>query len=141
MPAYIFAKVEKVEGSSSRNTITVYVYGKPLPEGVTYQSRNEIIEERSRQDEAIYTNDASIPTGYQLERVQGHKYYVAEAYQDKYVDGKLAESKLLYTDKYKGNPPEVSIGTDKRPTPRGSPTARRSRTRIDKFPRHYLPFA
>ena len=43
MPAYIFAKVEKVEGSSSRHTITVYVYGKPLPEGVTYQSRNEII--------------------------------------------------------------------------------------------------
>lgn len=111
MPAYIFARVEKVEGSSSRNTITVYVYGKPLPEGVTYKSRNEIIEEASRQAEAIYTNDASIPTGYQLERVQGHKYYVAEAYQDKYVDGKLAESKLLYTDKYKGNPPEVSIGT------------------------------
>ena len=39
MPAYIFAKVENVEGSSSRHTITVYVYGKPLPEGVTYQSR------------------------------------------------------------------------------------------------------
>lgn len=111
MPVYIFARVEKVEGSSSRNTITVYVYGKPLPEGVTYQSRNEIIEERSRLDGAIYTNDPSIPTGYQLERVQGHKYYVAEAYQDKYVDGKLVESKLLYTDKYKGNPPEVSIGT------------------------------
>ena len=92
MPAYIFAKVENVEGSSSRNTITVYVYGKPLPEGVTYKSRNEIIEEASRQAEAIYTNDASIPTGYQLERVQGHKYYVAEAYQDKYVDGKLAVS-------------------------------------------------
>lgn len=111
MPSYIFAKVENVEGSSSRHTITVYVYGKPLPEGVTYKSRNEIIEEASRQAEAIYTNDPSIPTGYQLERVQGHKYYVAEAYQDKYVDGKLAESKLLYTDKYKGNPPEVSIGT------------------------------
>lgn len=111
MPVYIFARVEKVEGSSSRHTITVYVYGKPLPEGVTYKSRSEIVEEHSRQDEVIYTNDASIPTGYQLERVQGHKYYVAEAYQDKYVDGKLVESKLLYTDKYKGNPPEVSIGT------------------------------
>lgn len=111
MPVYIFARVEKVEGSSSRNTITVYVYGKPLPEGVTYKSRSEIVEEHSRQDEVIYTNDPSIPTGYQLERVQGHKYYVAEAYQDKYVDGKLVESKLLYTDKYKGNPPEVSIGT------------------------------
>lgn len=111
MPAYIFAKVENVEGSSSRHTITVYVYGKPLPEGVTYQSRNEIIEERSRLDGAIYTNDASIPTGYQVEDIQGHKYYVAEAYQDKYVDGKLAESKLLYTDTYGGNVPEVRVGT------------------------------
>lgn len=111
MPVYIFARVEKVEGSSSRNTITVYVYGKPLPEGVTYKSRNEIIEEASRQAEVIYTNDPSIPTGFQLERVQGHKFYVAEAYQDKYVDGKLTDSKLLYTDKYKGNPPEVSVGT------------------------------
>lgn len=111
MPVYIFARVEKVEGSSSRHTITVYVYGKPLPEGVTYQSRNEIIEERSRLDGAIYTNDPSIPTGYQVEDIQGHKYYVAEAYQDKYVDGKLAESKLLYTDTYGGNVPEVRVGT------------------------------
>ena len=111
MPVYIFARVENVEGSSSRHTITVYVYGKPLPEGVTYQSRNEIIEERSRLDGAIYTNDPSIPTGYQVEDIQGHKYYVAEAYQDKYVDGKLAESKLLYTDTYGGNVPEVRVGT------------------------------
>ena len=110
-PVYIFAQVEAVEGSSSRNTLTVYIYGAPLPEGVTYKSRNEITEERSRLDEAIYTNDSSIPTGYQLVKVQGHKYYVAEAYQDKYVNGELVESKLLYTDTYKGNPPEVSIGT------------------------------
>lgn len=82
-----------------------------MPEGVTYQSRNEIIEQRSRLEEVIYTQDATIATGYQLERVQGHQYYVAEAYQDKYVDGKLVESKLLYTDTYKGNPPEISIGT------------------------------
>ena len=110
-PVYIFAQVEAVEGSSSRNTLTVYIYGAPLPEGVTYKSRNEITEERSRLEEAIYTNDSSIPTGYQLVKVQGHKYYVAEAYQDKYVNGELVESKLLYTDTYKGNPPEVSIGT------------------------------
>ena len=25
--------------------------------------------------------------------------------------GKLPESKLLYTDKYRGSPPEVSLGT------------------------------
>lgn len=110
-PVYIFARVQNVEGSSRRNTITVYIYGSPLPDGVTYQSRNEIIEQRSRLEEVIYTQDATIATGYQLERVQGHQYYVAEAYQDKYVDGKLVESKLLYTDTYKGNPPEISIGT------------------------------
>ncbi len=110
-PVYIFARVQNAEGSSRRHTITVYIYGAPLPEGVTYQSRNEIIEQRSRLEEVIYTQDATIATGYQLERVQGHQYYVAEAYQDKYVDGKLVESKLLYTDTYKGNPPEISIGT------------------------------
>lgn len=110
-PAYIFAQVAPVEGSSRRNVITVYIYGAPLPEGVTYKSRNEILEERSRIEETIYTNDPTIPQGYQLERIPGHKYFVAEAYQDMYVNGELKESKLLYTDKYKGNPPEILVGT------------------------------
>ena len=91
--------------------IAGYIYGAPLPEGVTYKSRNEILEERSRIEETIYTNDPTIPQGYQLERIPGHKYFVAEAYQDMYVNGELKESKLLYTDKYKGNPPEILVGT------------------------------
>ena len=40
-----------------------------------------------------------------------HEGYIAEAYLDKYVNGELAESKLLYQDKYKGNPAEIAIGT------------------------------
>ena len=50
--------------------------------------------------------------------------FTAEAYQDKYVNGKLESSKLLHTDKYKGNPAEISVGTgeplaDGEPVPEG----------------------
>ena len=110
-PLIIFAEVKNVEGRSSRYQITVYVYGEPLPEGVTYKSRSKITEVTSRAAETVYTKVATIPTGYQQERVKQHEGYVAEAYLDKYVNGELAESKLLYTDKYKGNPAEIDIGT------------------------------
>ena len=110
-PLFIFAEVKNVEGRSSRYQITIYVYGEPLPEGVTYKSRSEIQEVTSRESETIYTEDASIPTGYQKETIVQREGYVAEAYLDKYVNGELEDSKLLYTDKYKGNPAEISIGT------------------------------
>ncbi len=110
-PLFIFAEVKNVEGRSSRYQITVYVYGEPLPEGVTYKSRSEIIEVTSRESETVYAQDVSIPTGYQKEKIVQREGYVAEAYLDKYVNGELAESTLLYTDKYKGNPAEIAIGT------------------------------
>ena len=84
-----------MEGRSSRYQITVYVYGEPLPEGVTYKSRSKITEVTSRAAETVYTKVATIPTGYQQERVKQHEGYVAEAYLDKYVNGELAEGKLL----------------------------------------------
>lgn len=108
--AYIFARVEKVEGSSSRNTITVYIYGRPLPEGITYQSRSEIISETPRTD-TVYTNTNSIPVGYQQEKVVTHNAFEAEAYLDKLENGKVVESTLLYKDKYAGNPAEILVGT------------------------------
>jgi len=108
-PIYVFVRVALVEGSSSRNTITVYIYGAPLPEGVTYKARSEIIETTERTD-TIYTQDATIAVGYQKEMVLRHDGFVAEAYLDKYVNGELKESILLHTDKYKGNPAEIAIG-------------------------------
>ena len=112
-PLFIFAEVKNVEGRSSRYQITVYVYGEPLPEGVTYKSRSEITEVISREAETVYTNVTSIPTGYQKERIEQRAGYIAEAYLDKYVNGERVEeeSKLLYTDRYKGNPAEIDIGT------------------------------
>ena len=112
-PLFIFAEVKNVEGRSSRYQITVYVYGEPLPEGVTYKSRSEITEVISREAETVYTNVTSIPTGYQKERIEQRAGYIAEAYLDKYVNGERVEeeSKLLYTDRYEGNPAEIDIGT------------------------------
>lgn len=109
-PVYIFAEVAAVEGSSSRNTITVSVYGAPLPEGVSYKARSEIIETTERTD-TIYSYDSSIPTGYQKELIIRHDGFVAEAYLDKYEGDSLADSVLMHTDKYKGNPAEIAIGT------------------------------
>lgn len=108
-PVYVFVQVAAVEGSSSRNTVTVYLYGQPLPEGVTYEARSEIIATVERTD-TIFTEDATIAIGYQKELVLQHDGYTAEAYLDKYVNGELAESTLLHTDKYKGNPAEIAVG-------------------------------
>lgn len=110
-PVYIFVKVAGVEGSSSRNTATVYLYGQPLPEGVTYKARSVIISTTPRTD-TVFTQDATIAAGYQKELVLRHDGYVAEAWLDKYVDGVLQEdeSVLLHTDKYNGNPAEIAVG-------------------------------
>ncbi len=109
-PVYLFARVIRAEGSSSRHTMNVYLYGEPLPEGVEYRPRSELISTTERTD-TIYKNDPSIPTGYQKQTNIRRDAYVAEAYLDKYVDGKLVEPVLLYTDKYGGNPAEIAVGT------------------------------
>lgn len=109
-PLYIFAYTEKNPERSRRKDITILLYGEPLPNGVTYKTRSEILEQTPRED-TVYVDDISIPYGYMLTRVVPHDRIVAEAYQDKYVDGELVESKLLNKDTYRGNPAEVHVGT------------------------------
>ena len=89
----------------------MYLYGQPLPEGVTYKARSVIISTTPRTD-TVFTQDATIAAGYQKELVLRHDGYVAEAWLDKYVDGVLQEdeSVLLHTDKYNGNPAEIAVG-------------------------------
>ena len=67
-------------------------------------------------EEAILGKEPGEKVAFTLSPKDGYGEVIAEAIVDLpkntfMVDGKLAESKLLYTDKYKGNPPEVSIGT------------------------------
>jgi vancomycin resistance protein YoaR len=109
-PIYIFVYITPDSSSSRYLNITVSLYGKPLPEGVTYKPRSEVTETIPRH-EIVYVDDAAIPVGYQLEKVKAHDGYKAKAYVDKYVNGKLEESIYLYEDKYRGNNAEVHIGT------------------------------
>ena len=108
-PVFIFAHTG--EGSDSRhNTVTVEIYGKKLEEGVTYATRSKIVETIRRKN-VHYTDDDTIPRGYKVVTVERRDGYKAEAYQDKYVNGVLEGSKLLYTDTYNGNDEEARRGT------------------------------
>jgi hypothetical protein len=109
-PIYMFVYIKPDPTDSSYLTITVSLYGKPLPEGVTYQPRSEVTE-TIVQSEVIYTDDPAIPLGYELVAVKPHDGFVADAYLDKYVNGVLESSEFLYTDKYRGNAAEVRRGT------------------------------
>lgn len=109
-PIYIFAYITPDPKSSKYLNITVSLYGKPLPEGVTYKARSEVIETTPRLD-VKYVDDPTIPIGYQMEKIKAHDGFRAKAYLDKYVNGVLVESKELYEDRYRGNDAEVHIGT------------------------------
>ncbi len=108
-PVFIFAHIGA--GSDEKhNAITVEIYGIRLEEGVTYSTRSEIIETIRRKN-VKYTDDDTIPRGYKIVTTERRDGYKAEAYQDKYVNGVLEESKLLYTDTYNGNDEEARRGT------------------------------
>ena len=109
-PLYIFSYITPDAESNRRLNVTVSLYGKPLPDGVTYEARSEIAETIPRED-TKYTDDPSIPVGYQVEKVPRRDGIVAKAYLDRYEGGKLIESTLLYTDKYDGNAAEIRRGT------------------------------
>ena len=109
-PLYIFVYITPDPKSSRHLNITVSLYGRPLPEGVSYKTRSEIIEVIPR-IEPKYKDDPTVPVGYQLEVVKARDGFIAKAYRDKYVNGKLESSEYLYEDKYNGNEAEIHIGT------------------------------
>ncbi len=108
-PIYLHAFIEDVPDTKYK-TITFEIYGRSLPDGVTYKTRSEIKETIRRKD-VNYTDDDTIPRGYKLVTLEARNGYVVEAYQDKYVNGVLESSELLYTDTYKGNAEEARRGT------------------------------
>lgn len=108
-PIYLYAYIDDVPDTKYK-TITFEIYGKSLPDGVTYKTRSEIKETIRRKD-VNYTDDDTIPRGYKLVTLEARNGYVVEAYRDKYVNGALESSELLYTDTYKGNAEEARRGT------------------------------
>ncbi len=135
-PLYVFVYFTPNAESSRRENIHVDVYGVPLPEGVTYQSRAEVTEETPRDpsvEEARYVDDPSIPYGYQVTLISSRPRIETETFQDKYVNGELVESIHLFDESYRGNTAEIAIGTGNpytTPIPEGATIATRQPTVI-----------
>ena len=104
-PIYIFA-----DADVSNYTMTVYIFGSPLPEGVTYKTRG-VTEKTLEPAETITTEEPLWPTGYKETVIQSRKGYVATAYRDKLVGGEVVESEKLYTDTYDAVQGQVKVGT------------------------------
>ncbi len=109
-PLYIFAYIRADKENKRYSTITVSLYGKPLPSEISYECRSEITDINERTD-TRFTYSDTVPEGYELTTVPRHDGYTAEVYRDKIVNGEIESSTLLYTDKYRGNVAEITIGT------------------------------
>ena len=90
--------------------MTVYVYGAPLPEGVTYVARSEI-KERPEPPEPEIIEEPLWPSGFSEKIVNERKGCIATAYRDKLVNGEVVETVELYTDTYRAIRGVTKIGT------------------------------
>lgn len=106
-PLYIFAYADVVNYS-----ITIYIYGQPLQEGVTYVCRG-VTTQTLKAPAPKEVEDASLEVGTRQNdpNIKGRDGYVAEAYRDKYFNGQVVESELLYTDEYRAVQGVVLVGT------------------------------
>ena len=104
-PLYIFAYCDQ-----TNHTMTIYIYGEPLPEGVTYTTRGEVIE-TIKPAETVTEENPEWPVGYEEKTVTSREGYKSEVYRDKYVNGMLDSSELLYTDSYRAVQGKITKGT------------------------------
>ncbi|HWS29555.1 MAG TPA: VanW family protein [Clostridia bacterium] len=100
-------------------TMTVYIYGAPLPDGVTYKVRG-VTTETIEPEETIVTENPDWPTGFTYKEVAARTGYVAVAYRDKYVNGELKDTEELYTDKYRAVQGKTTVGTGDASLPKPS---------------------
>ena len=104
-PLYIFAYCDQEE-----YTMTVHIYGEPLPEGVTYEVRGVVDEELSP-GEPIVTEEPTWPTGYEEITVTARSGYKVTAYRDLYRNGVLESTETLYSETYNAVTQKKTVGT------------------------------
>ena len=106
-PVYVFAYCDQVN-----YTVTVYVYGNPLEEGVTYKTRG-VIDEVIEPGETIINYDTTKPATYNEVTIKARKGYKATAYRDKYVNGELVPdaTEKLYSETYNAVTGQKTVGT------------------------------
>lgn len=109
-PLYIFAYTSVNKNRTRYSYLTVVVYGQALPEGVTYEPRSVTVE-TIEPGEPIITYDKKQTTDYNVVTVEARDGYVVDVYLDKFVNGKLESSQLLYEDRYEPKTEKRTIGT------------------------------
>lgn len=110
-PLFLFAFCDQ-----EAYTVTIYLYGAPLPDGVTYQVRG-VVDETIEPDAEIITYDTTLPADYNQVTITARKGYKATAYRDKYINGVLESTETLYTETYRAVTGERTIGTGGAPAP------------------------
>ncbi len=104
-PLYIFAYCDQKD-----YTMTIYIYGKPLEDGITYNLRSEIVETLTPATPTTIENP-EWPAGYQKKTITTRNGYVADVYREQYVNDEIKSSTLLYTDTYRAIQGEITVGT------------------------------
>lgn len=103
---YIFAYADNEDYK-----MTVYIYGAPLGEGVSYDVYSEITETLPKPTPVIEER-ADWPTGYKEVDYKSREGYIVEVYRQKLVNGeKVGDKENLYTDKYRAITGKTFVGT------------------------------
>lgn len=114
-PLYIFAYSTQNKKRSRYRDLTVAIYGKPLPDGITYDLRSVVIEELEP-GEPIISYNKKQTVDYNVVTVEARKGYVVDVYLDTKQNGKTVSSELLYNDRYEPVTEKRTVGTIE-PTP------------------------
>lgn len=112
-PIFVFAICDQVA-----YTVTVHIYGAPLPDGVTYQVRG-VVDEVIEPGETIIHYDTTKPVDYSVVDITARKGYKATAYRDMYINGILQpdSTETLYSETYRAVTGEKTVGTGGAPAP------------------------
>ncbi len=103
---YIFAYAD-----TSDYKMKVFIYGAPLPDGVTYKVFGKV-DEILQPEEMKIVSEPTWPTGFERVKIKSREGCKATAYRQKYINGeKDGEPEKLYTDTYYAVAGEKHIGT------------------------------
>lgn len=110
---YIFAYAD-----NKNYKMTVYIYGEPLEDNVSYKVYNEIIETIPKPTPVIEERP-DWPTGYKEVDYKSREGYRVTVYREKLINGESSgEKETLYTDKYRAVTGKTYVGTGDSSLPR-----------------------
>lgn len=103
---YIFAYCD-----SENYTMTIYLYGAPLEDGVTYTVTGDTVETIAPAASTIVENP-NWPAGYSQETTKSRDGYKSIVYRQKYINGVAdGDPVKLYTDSYRAVQGVTTVGT------------------------------